>query len=128
MTSIATFQYISQRVRTTRGLPTMAGVHPDNPQLATGTPGRETFRLSVKTVAVILLFIVFVVLAELLLRFAAPLEAPPTSDISSSSNIYTAEELRRDLPRYTERQGRDCIEFRNGFNWDPRFGFAAKKL
>src|SRR5262249_36210484 len=60
--------------------------------------------------------------------FAAPLEAPPTSDISSSSNIYTPEELRRDLPRYTERQGRDCIEFRNGFNWDPRFGFAAKKL
>jgi len=93
-------------------------------------PDRETFRPAVKLTAAILLLVLFVVLAEVLLRFAPLLDAKPTwvRKDAAGSGFYTKEELRRDLPRYTERQGGDCIEIRAGMNWDPRFGFASKKL
>lgn len=43
--------------------------------------------------------------------------------------MYSQEELRGDLPRFTERQGRGCVEIRSGrLDWDPRFGYASKKL
>ena len=108
----------------------MAADHPDSPQSATASEDRKTFRPSVKIAAAMLLLVVFVVLAELLLRLAPLLDAKPTSvrKDSGSSELYTKDELRRDLPRYTERQGRDCFEIRSGFNWNPLFGFSTKKL
>jgi len=108
----------------------MAPVHPDRPQSATVGADRKTFRLTVKIAAAMLLLVVFVVFGELLLRFAPLLDAKQTSvqTQSEESEPYSKEELRPDLPRFTERQGGNCVEIRKDFQWDPRFGFASKKL
>ena len=92
--------------------------------------GRETFRPSVKIAAAVVWVVLFVVLAEVLLRLAPLLDAKPVwvRHDPATSGLYSKEELDPGLPRFTERQGGACIEFRAGMNWDPRFGFASKKL
>lgn len=96
---------------------------------ATANP--KQFRLSVKVAAAALLLLVFIAGAELMLRVISPValtEAAPGAN-SISAPLYTAQELRRDLPRFSEREGHDCIELRSGsLHWDPRFGYAGKKL
>lgn len=108
----------------------MAADRPDSPQPAIAGAERKTFRPAVKITAVFLSIVVFLVLAEVVLRVASYFGgAQPTAGPGAvSAPLYSQEELRRDLPRFTERQGRDCIEIRTGFHWDPRFGFASKKL
>ena len=90
----------------------------------------QQFRLAVKITAVLLPLLVFIVLAEAALRVISPsvLSEPAPGAQSISAPLYTAEELRRDLPRFTEREGRDCVQIRSGLHWDPRFGYAGKKL
>jgi hypothetical protein len=98
--------------------------------MAADRSDQETFRPAVKIAAAMLFVVVFFVLAELLLRFAPLLDATQTAAPKHArrSELYTKEGLSRALPRFTERQGRDCVEIRGGFNWNPRFGFASKKL
>src|SRR6185369_3427908 len=102
----------------------------DRLQMPIDQPSREAFRPSVKIAAGLVWLVVFLVLAELLLRLAPQFGAKPAwvRHDAASSGLYSAEELRGDLPRYTERQGGACLEIRVGMNWDPRFGFASKKL
>jgi len=108
----------------------MAADRPDSPQPAIAGAERKTFRLAVKITAVFLIIVVFLVLAEVVLRVASYFTDAQLSAGAGAvrAPLYTEEELRRDLPRFSERQGRDCIEIRTGFHWDPRFGFASKKL
>jgi hypothetical protein len=89
------------------------------------------FRLSVKIAALLIPMLLFVVLAEVALRFVSSVVLTETKSTykSISAPLYTAEELRRDLPRFTKREGRDCIKLRGGrLYWDPRFGYAGKVL
>jgi len=91
---------------------------------------RKTFRPAVKITATLLALVVAFAAAEVLLHFvpaftASLTPAYPAPDIKG---LYSEQELRTDLPRFTERQGGACIEIRRGFHWDPRFGFASKKL
>ena len=91
----------------------------------------ETFRPAVKFAAAalfVLLLVALVVLAEVGLRYASDFGAGPSPEKGPSPVIYSKEEQRRDLPHFTERQGSQCVEVRSGLNWDPRFGFASKKL
>ncbi len=92
---------------------------------------KKHFRFSVKIVAILIPILIFIALTEVALRFLSPVsltESIPGIQ-SISPPFYTAEELRRDLPRFTDREGRHCIELRSGrLYWDPRFGYAGKKL
>lgn len=108
----------------------MAPALPDSDPSAPDGAEVENFRPAVKIAAAALLIVVIIALAELLLRLVPPSDATENSvQISvDSSSPYSKEELRRDLPRFTERQGRDCVKIRSGLNWDPRFGFASKEL
>ena len=89
------------------------------------------FRWSVRIAATLIPVLIFIAVAEFVLRVFSPValtESAPGAQ-SIGAPFYTAEELRRDLPRFTEREGRDCIELRSGrLYWDSRFGFASKKL
>jgi hypothetical protein len=88
------------------------------------------FSLAVKIAAVVIALVASFLLAELLLRLM------PRFDVSDlilmqklrAAGLYSNEELRTDLPHFTERQGADCITIQTGLHWDPRFGFASKIL
>lgn len=104
---------------------------PSDDQHDSAPPEDEAFRPAVKLAAVVLfvlLLVAVVVLAEVVLRYASDFGAGPPLEKGPSPVLYSKEELRRDLPHFTERQGGQCIEIRSGLNWDPRFGFASKKL
>ncbi len=91
----------------------------------------KKFSLAVKVCGVLLPLIVVFILAEAASRVIYPvvLSEPVPGASMVSAPLYTAEELRRDLPRFSERGGRDCITLRTDrLYWDPRFGFARKKL
>jgi hypothetical protein len=108
----------------------MAANRSDSPQPAIVRAKREKFRPAVKIAAALLYIVVFLVLAEVALRLlthfgAEQLAAGPGA---VRAPLYSVEELRHDLPRYSERQSGDCVIIRTGFHWDPRFGFASKKL
>ena len=102
----------------------MAADHSDSPQSAIAK--REKFRPAVKIVAALLYVAVFLVLAEVVLRLFADFDGAGPGAVREP--LYSQEELRRDLQRYSVRQGGDCITVRTGLYWDPRFGFASKKL
>lgn len=104
----------------------MAADHSDSPQSAIADAKREKFRPAVKIVAALLYVVVFLVLAEVALRLFADFDGGGPGAVREP--LYSQEELRRDLQRYSERQGGDCITVRTGLYWDPRFGFASKKL
>jgi hypothetical protein len=109
----------------------MAANRPDSPQPAIADAERKIYRPAVKITAVFISIAVFLGLAEVALRVAAYVGGgQPTAGAGAvSAPLYTQEELRRDLSRFTARQGRDCIEIRTGsLHWDPRFGYASKKL
>jgi hypothetical protein len=91
----------------------------------------KKFSLAVKVFGVLLPLIVVLILAEAVSRVIYPvvLSEPVPGASTISAPLYTAEELRRDLPRFSERGGRNCITLRTDrLYWDPRFGFARKKL
>jgi hypothetical protein len=69
-------------------------------------------------------------LAELLLALMARLDESelPVIERLAASGRYSREELRTDLPHFTERQGANCITIESGFHWDPRFGYVSKIL
>jgi hypothetical protein len=90
------------------------------------SPTDKPIRLSVKVTAVVLAVVVSLAAVEFILRIDWRPNSEPA--LKHDWTLYSSEELRRDLPRFTERQGRDCIQVRSGLNWDPRFGFASKKL
>ena len=100
------------------------------------THGREpkAYRPAVKIVAAMLSIVLLAVLAvgaEYAFRLLSDFGAAQPSDQAVEPRnpaVYTSEELRRDLPHFTARQGGECIAVRAGLNWDPRFGFASKKL
>jgi hypothetical protein len=94
----------------------VAADRPDSPQPAISGAERETFRPAVKITAAFLSIVVFLALAEVVLRVASHFGgAQPTAGPGVvSAPLYTQEELRRDLSRFTARQGRDCIEIRTG--------------
>src|SRR5215472_3862808 len=85
------------------------------------------FSRSVQIVGASLIIVVFLGSLELMLRYFSPADAGP-SNPAFYAKIYTAEEMRRDLPQYTEREGQNCIKTRAGVLWEPRFGYSAKQL
>jgi len=100
----------------------------DRPQPS--STDQRKFRPAVKITAVLLAVVAALALAEVSLRFVPGFTAPltPVYPKPEIKGLYSEEELRTDLPRFTERQGGNCIEIRHDFHWDPRFGFASKKL
>src|SRR5512139_3158243 len=89
---------------------------------AAGEP--EKFRPTVKIAAALICLLLFAILAEVFLRIIAS----PDTPAGPSAPLYSDEELRRDLPMYTERQGGSCITLLSGFHWNPKFGFTRKTL
>lgn len=106
-------------------------VDPSDDQHQPALREAEAFRPAVKLAAAVLFVLLLVALAifaEVVLRYGSDFGdgSPPAK--APGPVTYSKEELRRDLPHFTERQGGQCIEVRSGLNWDPRFGFASKKL
>lgn len=91
-------------------------------------------RTAVKFAAAVLALALLIGLAfaaEFAFRQLSDFGATPPSDQATepkNPTLYTAEELRRDLPHFTARQGGECMTVRPGLHWDPRFGFASKTL
>ena len=110
--------------------PDRAADGPNESQNPAAKAEPKTFRPAVKIAAALLVLAVFAVFAKLFFWLAPDFGWTTPSNVAdlASPLIYSKEELRRDLPHFTERQGGKCIEIRSGLNWDPRFGFASKKL
>ena len=83
-------------------------------------------KLSALFIAVLATFAVAELLLALMARFDEP-ELTVTERLAASGR-YSREELRTDLPHFTERQGANCITIQSGLHWDPRFGFVSKIL
>lgn len=110
----------------------MAADRSEEGQPTTGHQG-QTFSPAVKIAAavfVVVLLAAVALLSEYVMRVRPDsAAAPPTQGAEQATPaLYSAEELRRDLPHFAARQGGECVEIRPGLNWDPRFGFASKKL
>lgn len=109
----------------------MAADRSDSPQPALAGTERKTFRPAVKIAAAVLSLAASLILAEVALRVVPHLGVADDTALPGAVNapVYSQEEQRRDLGRFTQRQGRDCIEIRGGgLHWDPHFGYASKKL
>ena len=83
-------------------------------------------KLSALFIAVVATFVVAELLLALMARFDEP-ELTVTERLVASGR-YSSEELRTDLPHFTERQGANCVTIQSGLHWDPRFGFSSKIL
>src|SRR5262249_8360554 len=83
-------------------------------------------KLSALFVAVVAAFAIAELLLALMARFNEP-ELPVIERLAASGR-YSREELRTDLPHFTERQGANCITIQSGLHWDPRFGYVSKIL
>ena len=83
-------------------------------------------KLSALFIAVVATFGVAELLLALVARFDEP-ELTVTDRLAASAR-HSREELRTDLPHFTERQGANCITIQSGLHWDPRFGFVSKTL
>jgi hypothetical protein len=91
---------------------------------------RQQFRLSVRIAAGLLIFAAVVACLEIGLRIA--LSAPDAELVRVKADLYrrlyTPEELRTSDPSLPRRVNPCVHPGLPGLNWDPRFGFAAKRL